>query len=131
MSLIVSRSDVHFGFDHSFFARPKSRAPRKKFVQPCLCMWIMDEAGIEFFFSIKAGKPSSIWVMELSYAWDIFSKKLFEIAEAKGRTATMVHNTWYNTSCFNKIIYLYISLILISKNNKYDYIEIIYMVYNF
>ena len=91
----------------------------------------MDEAGIEFLVSIKTGKPSSNWVMELPYAWDIFSKKVVEIVEAKGRTATMVHITWYNISYFNKIIYLYISLILIPKNNKYDYIEIIYMVYNF
>ena len=44
MFLVVSRSDVHFGFDHPFFecpigrarkiARPKSRAPKKKFVHP-------------------------------------------------------------------------------------------------
>ena len=43
--LVVSRLDVHFGFDYPFFAcpiervskvaRPKSRAPRKKFVHPC------------------------------------------------------------------------------------------------
>ena len=32
MLLVVSRSDVHFSFDHPFFA--KSRAPRKKFVHP-------------------------------------------------------------------------------------------------
>ena len=31
MLLVVSRSDVRFGFDHPFFARPKSRAPKKKF----------------------------------------------------------------------------------------------------
>ena len=31
MLLVVSRSDVRFGFDHPFFARPKSRAPKNKF----------------------------------------------------------------------------------------------------
>ena len=46
MFLVVSRSDVHFGFDQPFFfacpigraskiARPKNRARRKKFVHPC------------------------------------------------------------------------------------------------
>ena len=34
MLLVVSRSDVRFGFDHPFFARPKSRAPKKKFAGP-------------------------------------------------------------------------------------------------
>ena len=44
MFLVVCRSDVHFGFDHLFFAclighpskilRPEIWAPRKKFVRP-------------------------------------------------------------------------------------------------
>ena len=46
MFLVVSRSDVHFGFRHRFFACPirraskiagqNSQAHRKKFVHPCL-----------------------------------------------------------------------------------------------
>ena len=38
MLLVVSRSDVRFGFDHPFFARPKSRAPKKKFAPHPPCM---------------------------------------------------------------------------------------------
>ena len=41
MFLVVSRLDVHFGFEcpvggTSKIARPKNRAPRKKFVYPCV-----------------------------------------------------------------------------------------------
>ena len=46
MLLIMSRSDLPFGFDHLFFecpigwastdARPNNRAPRKKLFHPCL-----------------------------------------------------------------------------------------------
>ena len=45
MFLVVSGSDVHFSFDHLFFAspierasklvRPKSWVPKKKFFHPC------------------------------------------------------------------------------------------------
>ena len=41
MFLVVSRLDAHFGFERpiggtSKIARPKNRAPRKKFVYPCV-----------------------------------------------------------------------------------------------
>ena len=46
MFLVVSRSNVHFGFDYPFFswpighkskiARPEISAPRKKFLHPCI-----------------------------------------------------------------------------------------------
>ena len=49
MFLVVSRSDLQFGFEHPFFlrtrsgvqflrnfARPKNRVPRKKFVHLCI-----------------------------------------------------------------------------------------------
>ena len=42
MFLVVPQSDVHFAFDHPFFACPiwraillEKSAPRKKFAQPC------------------------------------------------------------------------------------------------
>ena len=41
MLLVVSRSDVRFGFDHPFLARRKSRAPKKKFAPPPCMLYIV------------------------------------------------------------------------------------------
>ena len=60
MFLVVSRSNLHFGFDHPFFffffacpigreskiARPKIRPPAKKFVQPYLTNLQLKAAGL-------------------------------------------------------------------------------------
>ena len=60
MFLVVSRSDVHFGFDRPFFAyplggaskiaRPKSRVPRKKFVQTWMLLKMIFFANIFVLF---------------------------------------------------------------------------------
>ena len=56
MFLIVPQSDLHFGFEHSIFAHPigragkivgpKSRAPRKKFVNPSICSKIRSSGNL-------------------------------------------------------------------------------------
>ena len=38
MFLVVSRLDLHYGSNRPFFARPKSRVPRKKFAHPLLLL---------------------------------------------------------------------------------------------
>ena len=41
MFLVVSRLDLHYGSNRPFFARPKSRVPRKKFAHPLLLLSLL------------------------------------------------------------------------------------------
>ena len=68
MFLVVSRSDVHFGFDHPFFAclighasktaRPEIWAPRTKFARPFRQKIFRDIQDFSIFRLVKQKIPN-------------------------------------------------------------------------
>ena len=89
MFLAESRLDEHFGFDHLYFtypigrasniALPKSRTPRKKFVQPCKIFFFQ-----RCILNCQTSQVFNGWVLNTALYFEMYRSRCSQMFFKKG-----------------------------------------------